>query len=213
MSEWYRRWLVEQVGVPAEHVTVVGAGLNNPPAQRPPDPARDRVLFVGVDFHRKGGDLVVEACARLRASGSRAIALTVAGPSRWPLSGPPPPWVRFLGRVEPAGLASLYASHDVFAMPSRFEAYGIALLEARAAGLPCIARDAMAMPELVADGVNGRLVLDDDIERLATVIDACLGDQAMLERTVAEAPEVRASHSWQSVAGTMVDTITRSIDR
>src|SRR5436190_2057855 len=153
MSQWYADFLVQQ-GVAPERISVAAPGINNPPtAYRNPgrDPA-GRILFAGTDFRVKAGDVVVEAVRRLHRGGDRPLRLTVVGPTRWPLPGSPPDFVDFLGRLTPSQVGRLYADHDVLAMPSRFEGFGIVLAEALVAGLPCVARRAFAMPEIVAEG-------------------------------------------------------------
>ena len=62
-------------------------------------------------------------------------------------------------------------------MPSRLEAFGIVLTEALARGLPCIARDAYVMPEIVTPGVSGALVVSDDAKMSAAAIAATLADE------------------------------------
>ncbi len=210
MSGWYASWLQKRGIVDAAHVAVVGAGITNVGPIRGEGPGADRVLFVGVEFERKGGDLVVAACERLRRSGSRPVTLTVVGPERWPGADPPPEWLRFLGNIDAPALSNLFAKHDVFALPSRYEAYGIALLEARAAGLPCVARRAMAMPEIVPPEA-GRLVDDDDVDALAEAIDACLADGDLAARARAAAPSVRAHHSWAAVAERVASEVRASL--
>lgn len=209
MSRWYRDWLVERHGLPAERVHVVGAGVNVV-ADAPPEPRAGgrRVLFVGSEFLRKGGDLVVDAVACLRAGGDDVV-LTVAGPTKWPLPGEPPAFVTFAGRVERAVVAELLRTHDVFAMPSRFEAYGIAFLEAQAAGLPVVARRAFAMPELVDDGVTGLLWDGRDRAGLAQRLHRALHDLTLRESAWRCGPVRAATHTWDAVARRILDVMER----
>lgn len=81
--------------------------------------------------------------------------------------------VEFLGAVAPARLPALYATSHFFVLPAELEAFGLAALEARAAGLPVVAMRAGGVGEWLADGVEG-LLADNDAEfarhilRLAT---------------------------------------------
>jgi glycosyltransferase involved in cell wall biosynthesis len=173
---------------------------------------RSRLLFVGGQFERKGGDQVLAAVERLRGQGGLPITLTVVGPRSWPTSTAPPPWVRFLGAVPPAVVAQLFYDHDLFVMPSRFEAYGIVLLEAQAAGLPCVARRAFAMSELVPEGRGGMLIEPDDgPEELATTIATALDDDSLYKHIGCRATEVRTTNSWDAVADRMVRSIQRRL--
>ncbi|MFZ6027452.1 MAG: glycosyltransferase [Chloroflexota bacterium] len=133
-----------------------------------------RLLFVGRHRYYKGVDDL------LRAVKSLDVELWIAG------SGPMrPEWeglaadlalgerVRFLGDVADRDLPALYASADVFVLPSnaRSEAFGIVLLEAMAAGLPCITTElGTGSSFIVQDGVTGLVVPPRDPPALARAI-------------------------------------------
>lgn len=206
MSQWFADVLVHDSGVPREKVHVVGAGIHTPIPPRPRSPrelaARTRLLFVGRDFERKGGPQVVAATRLLREAGL-PVTLTVAGPSSLPLAGDPPEWVDHRGDVTTAEVSQLLAASDLFVLPSRFEAFGIAFAEARAHGLPCIGRRAFAMPELITEGQTGALIESDDAQVLAEAIVRVLRDDSIHARCAAEAPEVAAHWSWDRVAADM----------
>jgi glycosyltransferase involved in cell wall biosynthesis len=70
-------------------------------------------------------------------------------------------WVHLPGRVSQAELRSLYRRADVFVAPTVLESFGLAVLEARAAGLPVVARRESGSADVIADGVEGLLVADD----------------------------------------------------
>jgi len=238
MSHWFARSLVEESGMPPGKVHVVHPGVSAGRALRdgrldsgPVDersehvlrrPLRERaaprrqLLFVGrqyheFDFYRKGGDLAVAALALLRRDYDPQITLTIAGPEQWPLSGTPPDGVRFLGSLPPDEVAALYDSHDLFVMPSRAEPFGIVFAEALSRGLPCVARDAYAMPEIVTPGVSGALVTSDDEHELAATIATVLADDALYEVCYARAPKVAEYFSWERAAAEMVGVITANL--
>jgi len=75
--------------------------------------------------------------------------------------------VRFLGFVPEEDLPSLYRASDLFAIASECEVQSIPTLQATATGLPIVAADAAALPELVTNGANGFLVPPDNPEALA----------------------------------------------
>jgi glycosyltransferase involved in cell wall biosynthesis len=174
------------------------------------------LLFVGrqynaFDFYRKGGDLVVAALAILRRDCDPEITLTIAGPEKWPLPGRPPEGVRFLGAQPHDAVSALYDSHDLFVMPSRLEPFGIVFAEALSRGLPCVARDAYAMPEIVTPGVSGALIGKDDEQELAAAIAATLADDRLYEACYVRAPEIAAYFSWERAAAEMAQVITRNL--
>jgi len=216
MSTWFARWLTDTVGLAPDKVHAVGGGINAlPVGGRAPSSGgpKQRLLFVGQDFFRKGGDLVVDAVAGLRQSGSGDYRLTVAGPTSWPLEGSPPDWVDFQGSISPSAVGRLWTEHDVFVLPSRFEAYGLTFLEARASGLPCIGRDAFAMPELIPDGA-GALVGDHaDADAVAAAIHSVSTNEALFDRVAHDAEAVARDNSWQAVAGRILEVIRPSVAR
>ena len=108
-------------------------------------------------------------------------------------------------------MPSLYASHDVLTLPSRFEPFGIAFVEALARGIPCVARDDFAMPELVRHGDNGALVKDDDPVALARAISDVLRDPGIFERCEAQREEVARRYSWDFVAREMASHIAAAV--
>jgi glycosyltransferase involved in cell wall biosynthesis len=213
MSNWFGDFLVGR-GVARERVVPVGAGMNSPPTTyRDPDrEALGRVLFVGTDFWVKGGDLVVEAVGRLNEAGDRQVRLTIVGPESWPMKGEPPPFVDFRGRLASSQMSALYSTHDVLAMPSRLEGFGIALAEALVAGLPCVSRNAFGMPEIVEDGESGVLVESEDPVELAAALVAVMSDAGVFHRVAALRSELLRRYDWSTVAAAMVDRVASVVE-
>lgn len=167
-----KRALIDDYGVPAHKVSVIGGGVNFPilpeMIEREAGPA-PTLLFVGIDFHRKGGDLVLRAFSQVRRLFPAAQLIVVTQdpiPMGLPLAG-----VRVLGpiwnRVE---VESLYRQADVFILPSRQETWGDVLLEAMAFGLPCIGVHGQAMEDIIVHGETGFLVTPEQVDLLAEAI-------------------------------------------
>lgn len=206
MSRWFADHLIRVSGVPADRVHVVhpGASATATGAVHVREGRRRRLLLVGKDFATKAGDQVLAALALLRADVDPSITLTVVGPKEWPMAGGPPAGVRFLGRLPIERVRELYAEHDLFVMPSRFEGFGIALVEALSHGLPAIGRRAYAMPEIVRPGDNGDLVTGDDPAELAAIVARLLADDALYARVAEQAPGVRDYYSWSRAADDVI---------
>ena len=101
-SKWLADSLVEDTGISPEKVHVVDLGINVKPELAyhsfGEKSKQDKtVFFVGRDFFRKGGHLVVEAFKLLRKDYSPNIKLVIAGPKSWPLVGRIPEGVQFIG--------------------------------------------------------------------------------------------------------------------
>lgn len=86
--------------------------------------------------------------------------------------------IRRIGIVEPDTLRQLYRASDIFVWPAIKEAYGIALLEAQAAGLPVVAGRSGGVPGIVADGETGLLAPEGDAEALTGRLRSLLRDPA-----------------------------------
>lgn len=208
------RWLADDMvasGVDPAKITVVPPGVNVEVAADVPVPARRtdatrRLLMVGRDFDTKAGDQVVAAFEHLRRRHGERIELTVIGPRTWPLESLPE-GIDFRGPQPRAAVDAALMSHDLFVMPSRFEGFGIALVEALVRGLPCIGRRRCAMPEIIDECTGGRLVDQEDPVELADAIDSALGDDELYAACAELAQERRAYYTWGRAADQMVAAV------
>jgi glycosyltransferase involved in cell wall biosynthesis len=100
--------------------------------------------------------------------------------------------VRWLGVLAPERLRTLYRAADIFVWPAIKEAYGIALLEAQAAGVPVVAGSGGGVPGIVQDGLTGLLVPEGDGAAFAEAVGTLLDSPAERE-AMGEAAERRAA--------------------
>jgi glycosyltransferase involved in cell wall biosynthesis len=132
----------------------------------------------------------------LNALPDARLALVGDGPHRKALeqhfAGLPVTMAGFLRGEE---LAEAYASSDVFVMPSRTETLGLVVLEAMASGRPVVAARAGGIPELIEDGVSGRL-FDEEGEAIAA-IRSFLDSPERRSAMGKAAREHAAEHSWK----------------
>ena len=108
--------------------------------------------------------------------------------------------LRVLGPVEDAELEGLYRAADVFALPSTKEGFGLAVLEALAAGLPAVVSDLEVFRGFLGDGASALLAPTGDPGALAEALVRVARDPALAERLRAGGREVAARHTWARVA-------------
>jgi glycosyltransferase involved in cell wall biosynthesis len=169
-SDWAAQSAIRYYGLNPSKVRVVAPGpaLDDKDAisvdnarqvvrARPRD--RCRLLFVGIDWVRKGGDIAFEV-AKLLNAGGLATELVVVG-CEPQIDEPWPTFVRVIGRVNrsdedgAAALNSLYRTSHFLIMPTQAEAFGLVFAEANAFALPSIATNVGGIPEVIRQGING----------------------------------------------------------
>jgi glycosyltransferase involved in cell wall biosynthesis len=118
---------------------------------------------------------------------------------------------RYLGQAAPAEMPGLLAACDVAVWPAVNEAYGLALLEAQAAGLPVVAGAVGGVPEIVADGRTGRLVPPGDPDAFAAALRPLLADPALRRRLGAAAARRAAQQHDIATAAAELDALLRRL--
>lgn len=207
MSEWLRDNLINYTGINANKVYTVGAGINiNKNNIVREIKENNKILFVGRDFFRKGGDLVFNAFKILKEKYMKNAELYIAGPKEWPL-GETCEDLYFLGDLSYEKLSYYFNKCDIFCLPSRFEAYGIVFAEALVYGLPCIGRNEFAMKEFIQDSVNGYLINDDDIDELALKMYKLLNNSEIKSNVLNNQQYYLNKYSWDNVAEKIVNVI------
>jgi starch synthase len=221
LSERLRASFIEDFGIPAQRVHCTYAGPNfdqariPPPEERPPIADRPpTILFVGAQFARKGGDVLAGAFQRVRRVVPEA-RLVIIGPERAPIQADGVRWLGYLRKEVPEGwnaLVRAYREADVFCLPTRFEPFGIAFVEAMHFGLPCIGTATNAVPEIVRDGETGFIVPVDDEAALAERLVRLLQDLEMARRMgAAGLVRAREVFSWPAVVGVMTSAMEQSL--
>jgi len=212
MSEWLRKDMIENMGISAEKVHCVGGGCNVDVSKIDHTHKEgNKFLFIGRDWKRKNGDLVVEAFLKVAQECPDCNAqLYIAGPSKCPTSVKGHDNIRFLADVSYEELCNHYNNCDYFVMPSEFEAYGLVFGEALCFGLPCIGKNCYAMPEFIQDGKNGYLIQESNSAELAQKMKLLLQNgQEMAKRVQAEKDVYLAAYSWDRVGDRMIAALER----
>lgn len=220
MSNFLRSSLINTTGIRPDKVFTVWPGVSTTAAEDDVDDMatpeastpRKRLLFVGTSFLVKGGDQVLEALRILREQDS-GMTLTIAGPASWPFQTPVPEGVEFIGRVDPKQLTQIYGRHDLLVVPSRLEGFGKVFIEALSHGIPCIGRNAFAMPELIQPGMNGDLVDGDDPGELAGRILNVLGDEAVYQHCRAARQQACSTFTWDRAAADVMRVVRAVVPR
>jgi glycosyltransferase involved in cell wall biosynthesis len=184
-SEWTRRSLIDDYNIDPEKISVLAPGAAGAyfevGARRVPQPTfvdrPVRVLFVGGDFVRKGGPLLLE-CMR-GTLGDRCELHVVTKDAV-----APQPNVHVHQNIGPNSpeLLRLFAAADVFVLPSQAECLAVVLMEAAAAGLPVITTDVGALREAVLPGESGLLIPAGDISALHESLELLTGDAGLRRR-------------------------------
>lgn len=106
--------------------------------------------------------------------------------------------VHFLGFVPEEDLPAIYRHSNIFAIASDVEVQSIPTLQATATGLPIVAADAAALPELVTDGENGFLVPPDDPAAFATAFRKIVDNPDLATRLGQASLEVGRQHAEEN---------------
>lgn len=230
----------EEYGLALENAVVIP----NPGPAIPPDQRwrlansdRQTILFVGRFDLVKGGDTIIDAFAQVARTHPQA-RLRFVGPDRgltddrgrtWTLPeylAERAPEAMAAGRVECLGhqpnssLPALRRRAAVIVAPSRYETFGLTVLEAAAMGVPLVATRVGGIPEIIEDGRTGLLVPPGDPQALALAIGRLLDDPDLAARFGQRAGEVAARdfHPDQIARRTMeyhqliVDRHRRGVD-
>ncbi|MCB9422076.1 MAG: glycosyltransferase [Ardenticatenaceae bacterium] len=202
--------IIEHYGIPSNKITVVGGGVNFPslpvlePRQTDGPPT---ALFIGNDFYRKGGDLVLAAFAQVRKQIPDAQLLFL---TRDPIPLDllqegvyccPSSWSR-------DKIINLFHQADLFVLPSRLETWGDVLLEAMAFGLPCIGVADDAMTEIIEHEQTGLLVQPENIDELARAIMQLMSDPTIRKQYGSAARRrVEMHFTWDHVAERLAEIL------
>jgi len=172
--------IIREYGYPAERIHVVYNGL---PAFNPSPELRSQtreqlgltgsdyvLLFAGSGWERKGLQAAIDGIRRVHATAAARPLLLVAGRGN-PRCYRGGDRVRFLGPVRQ--MAACYAAADAFILPTLYDPFSNACLEALAAGLPVITTAANGFSEILQPGIHGEVLLNPvDSTAVARAIEA-----------------------------------------
>jgi glycosyltransferase involved in cell wall biosynthesis len=162
------------------------------------------VLFVGTLEPRKNLVRLVRAYRRVAAEGF-PHALVLAGPLGWhheslmrelALQGPGE--IVMTGEISADELDAVYRAADVFAYPSLYEGFGLPVLEALVRGVPTVASNTSAVPEVSGDAALG--VDPRSVRSIAQAISSLVSDVGLADRMAGRARTQAQRFSWDETA-------------
>jgi len=208
MSKWLAQYLNHEFPKYSKKIHFVGGGSNIDPNQITNiNKIGKRFLFVGVDWERKNGPLVVDSFNRLSEK-YNDIELYIAGPKKPPLFSNSR--IIYLGNLTFSQLTHYFNLCDFFVMPSKFEAYGLVFAEALIHGLPIIGKNINAMPEFIDNGKNGILINNDDSLELEKAMKILIDNREKFSNFVtSNQQKYLKEFSWDSVAQRMLEIIRK----
>jgi glycosyltransferase involved in cell wall biosynthesis len=218
-SQFAKQDLVRWLALDPDAVDVISLGIDpafaraGAQAQAQAGAARTYVLFVGEPEARKGLDVLFAAVAQLPEALRAATEVVIAGASgRYPVPAPPPAVrVRSTGYLPDAQLAALYAGAAALVYPSRYEGFGLPVLEAMAAGAPVIASDIPTLRETAGDAAE--FVPPRDPVALARALERVLSDSSRSADLRARGAARAASRTWNATAQQTFESIARAVDQ
>jgi glycosyltransferase involved in cell wall biosynthesis len=216
-----RRDIIRELHIPAAREPRVisipeGVTPEYAPGPRPKARAEKVILYVGRADPYKNLPRLIDALAGVRANGVNA-RLRIVG-SRDPRYPEAPkraeqlglsPYVDWTGYVAPDQLVREYQTADVFCLPSRYEGFGLTLLEAMACGTPCVCSNIGSLPEVAADAARkvDPAILPQLVEALTEVLT-----RAEIAEDLARRGRQRAAQfTWERTAKLTVDAYRQAL--
>ncbi len=203
------RSLVDDYQLPEKKVACVGAGYNVQVSSPPADEARyarKEILFVGIEWERKGGPMLVEAFQKILLKHPDAH-LTIVGCSPKVTL----PNCKVIGKIPLSEVSKYFERASIFCMPSIREPFGIVYIEAMLYRLPVVALNLGATPDFIQLGVNGFLV-ENNIEDLADALDQLLQSPSRCQAFGENGHKIaHKQYSWNHVGVTICREITSEL--
>ncbi len=198
MSEHVRQTLIDFYGCNGADSSCIYAGSNIDPSSVPvnnDDYRNETIVFVGLEWERKGGKMLLEAFEKVAQKREKARLVIIGSAPR--ISHPR---IEVLGRLSHAQVKERLSQASIFCLPTRVEPFGIAVVEAFFHKLPVITTSIGAMPNLVRHGESGLLVPPDDARQLeAALLDLLENPEKCRRFGERGHSTVTARYSWEEV--------------
>lgn len=224
-SEWAAQSAIEFYHVDPAKIKIVPFGANLAEEKRLKDlepvlKSKDRkelhLLFIGVEWKRKGGDMAVNIAKLLNERGIKTW-LHIAGIRNLPIQ-PVPSFIinhGFISKSTTEGLdklKSLYNKSHFLLVPSIAEAFGVVFAEANSFGVPAISTNVGGIPSAIRDDINGKkFLLTDNAEVYADYIQSVFVDQKRYkELCLSSFNEYEQRLNWK-ISGKLLSNLINSL--
>ncbi len=225
VSDYVRRDVLNELGLPPEKVAAVPNGVDMPNLQSPipnlksPIANPPFVLYVGGHETRKNVAGLFEAMRRyweqfgstleLRLTGEASSLSQEAAQAYRRL--PNKERVCFLGHVDDAELTRQYFAANMLLILSRDEGFGLPVVEAMAHGCPVVAASRAALPEVIGDA--GLLVDPEDLDAVVRAIHLLLTDSGLRQRLIELGRGRAQSFTWRAAADRLKSLYDRALPK
>jgi glycosyltransferase involved in cell wall biosynthesis len=210
VSESSRRDVIEHLGIPAaRHGDVIAVANGVAPEYRPAEKkhgAEKTILYVGRFDPYKNVLGLLDVFAKVRERCKIPVRLKIVGPANPRYPEAPvrarqlglDPFIDWNGYVSEDGLVKAYQDADVFVLLSRYEGFGLTVLEAMACGTPVVCSNRSSLPEVA--GAAAVMVEPDDTERTADAIVRVLEDSKHAAELREKGVRQAANFTWTRTA-------------
>jgi glycosyltransferase involved in cell wall biosynthesis len=166
-----------------------------------------KILFVGIDWERKGGPDLVKAFELVRQKHPDAN-LTIVGCS----PSVDTPNCRVVGRVPVNAVGKFFSAASVFCLPTHLEPFGIVFIESMSSKTPIVATNVGAIPDLVRDGETGFLVAPGDVWGISEALITLISDPEKSRKFGEKGYQIaQEKYSWDAIGALMKKHITTAI--
>lgn len=216
LNAFDREFAIQQLRLPAERIHIVPMGIADyffpaePDALTAPADGVIRLAYLATWQPRKGSRFVVDTATALRREGV-PFRLTLFGTGVEPetvradFPEEVRPHVEIVARYRHAELPSLLRGQTILLFPSLAEGFSRALIEAMACGIAPVATAVGGAPQVIEDGVNGRLIPPGDGDALREAVRGLIAQPAALPLLRERARESVARYRWENIARQTLD--------